>query len=509
MQRELTLVGSSVFAESEPTVAIIGPSTESLNRAKNIDSPLPKLFSITDEDKFPGVNSSTSVVRPLQTESCFAAPSALEAIPHVVAQVIKHWGTRELNTFIHQILLDTRDGSRQGFPIAAAQELMFLAEINLLVRALDTAPLLQITVDESCELIARGDQAALGHATAATDIWATHYSLREKSRAFHPSPLSRNFQAHPHNGTAHSRLHGKAQHPAPHRPSPQPSALLNESPPVPPSVRVDLTTPKPLRPENGATETGDIMEWGFFQCIAKELGCLKLKRLVLSNLGNSEKCNWLAAAIRFSKNRCHIAQVVLHVDLLSAPDWQLSQAMSAGLDQLVVNFNMASGKWCTAAEKLTQTDPDYFQSRLERLIKMRDVLAEKTGHQCLISVVETGRRHGHFLHQIFAGLSRQAGVEPFQWQPILWSTPRYKDEMRAAEPCHCWAPFIEAHIRTNGHLVACAQDYSGYSFAADLKQVTFVEAWLSHSFRKTRQRVLLGEKPGRLCEICHHRVATP
>lgn len=506
MQRELTFVRPPAFAEPKPKLEIVEPSTQSTSQG-GLDSPLPQLFSINDENEFLGSDLPASVIRLPSTESCVAVPSALEAMPHVATQLIKHWGTREINTFIHQILLDTRDGSRQGFPVAAAQELMFLAEINLLVRAIDAAPLLQITVDDACELIARGDQAALGHATSATDIWATHYSLREKSRVFHPSPLSRTFQHHPHNGTAHSRLHGKPQHLAQHRPQAKRSALLNESPPVPPSVRVDLTAPKPLRADNGATEGGDLMEWGFFQCIAKELGGLKLNRLVLSNLGDGEKCNWLAAAIRFSKNRCHIPQVVLHVDLLSAPDWQLSQALSAGLNHLVINFNMASGKWCTRAEKQTETEPDYFHSRVRRLIQMRDEMAEKTGHHVLISVVETGRRLGHHLHQTFAELSQQTGTTPFQWQPLLWSTPKYKDEMQAADPCHCWAPFIEAHIRTNGHLVACAQDYSGYSFAADLKQVTFIEAWLSHSFRKTRQRVLVGEKPGRLCEICHHRVA--
>jgi hypothetical protein len=71
--------------------------------------------------------------------------------------------------------------------------------------------------------------------------------------------------------------------------------------------------------------------------------------------------------------------------------------------------------------------------------------------------------------------------------------------------CHCLSPFIEAHVRTNGHLVACALDHSGYSFTADLTHTTFTDAWKSQPFRMVRQRVARGEKAGRLCEICPHQ----
>lgn len=467
----------------------------------------PELFLFDADVESIDENSITDNAAPPEVPVAIVTkPSALEAMPHLVKRIIGKWRSRELNTMVHHILLDTRDGARQGFPPEAVQELMFLAELNLIARACEAAPLLQISLSEACTLVAKGDQAALGLSSLSLDVWGGHAPEREKSRNFHASPLARNF--HPplnQNGT-HSSTHGKTQHLTHNKQHSQLAAILNQTPPIPPSVRIDLTTPKALRPGPGSDDgENTIMDWGFFRCIAKELGELKIKRLVLSSLGDSAKCDWLPAAIRFSKTRCNIPEVVLHCDILSAPEQQLASTMTAGLNQLVINFNMASGKWAANAEALTHSDPGHFRKLIERLIKVRNEIAASTNNFCAISVVEIGRSQGHHLHQAFRELSQLVGILPFRWDSRSLSPEIPKHEKLDTGSCRCWAPFIEAHIRTNGHLVACALDHSGYSFAADLKEITFSDAWLGQTFKDTRQRVLSGEKPGRLCDICHHR----
>lgn len=133
-------------------------------------TPLPEIcFDALDDDP----NSAPPLPEggPIRLE---AAPAAIEAMPHLVEKVTRLWGTRDLNTLLHGILLDSRDGGRKGFPIDAANELMLLAKINLIIRAEAARPLLGVSFAEACAMIARGDQAALGHPEFVHDSWGVH-----------------------------------------------------------------------------------------------------------------------------------------------------------------------------------------------------------------------------------------------------------------------------------------------------------------------------------------------
>jgi len=419
------------------------------------------------------------------------AVSAIEAMPHLAHQITRLWKTRELNTLIHEVLLDSRDGSRKGFPREVATELMFLAKMNVIMRASETAPVLGITVSEACRLIEKGDHAALGHARPAADIWGAC----DRSRLA-PTTSATTQPSDPlvfHGGKSHKHAPVSTAALA---------ADLQEAPPIPQSVCIDLTATRTLRHEKKHPESddGDVMEKGFFRCITRELGTLKIPQLMLSDLGTGRRCSWLPSAISFAKTHSHFQTVVLHIDPLSALEPLLVLAIASGLDHLVININLASGKWRTAAEALAKSDPEYFNKQVRRLIASRDELTAKTGHHCLISVNQINHKSVYHLSQTFVRLAREPGLVPF----------RHISEGKRHENtgnCHCWSPFIEAHIRTNGHLVACAQDHSGYSFTADLKETTFTEAWHSQIFRNTRQRVIQGDRPGRLCEICPHHAA--
>ena len=62
--------------------------------------------------------------------------SALEKMPHLTERVCLLWGQGEFETYVNRLIMDSRDGSRQGLPWEAAQELLFLAELSLAKRAL-------------------------------------------------------------------------------------------------------------------------------------------------------------------------------------------------------------------------------------------------------------------------------------------------------------------------------------------------------------------------------------
>lgn len=84
--------------------------------------------------------------------------SAIERFPHVVNRICGSWGTHELDGYITHLMTDTRDGQRKGFPAEVTAELLFLAEVNKLIRAIDLARKLQIPLREAYQKIDKQDR---------------------------------------------------------------------------------------------------------------------------------------------------------------------------------------------------------------------------------------------------------------------------------------------------------------------------------------------------------------
>lgn len=426
-----------------------------------------------------------------------AVSTALKNMPHLLKKIQGMWKTRDLNTFISGLFLDSRDGERAGFPIEVARELFSLAQLNLQIRAKDAASSLSISQEDAIELISRGDQLALGHASSTDDIWSLNVSKRKDTTG------SQN------NAAVDRNLAPKSGHGSPsgiRAPTAKLYPFLKDTPPLPPSVRLDITTPTALRSARSGPEQGSMMDKGMFRCLAKELSYLEIGKIILSSLGDSSQCDWLAAAIRFTKIHCKFRKVILHVDLLTAPEQLMQQCIKEGVDHLVIYLNQASGKWRARAKEIAATDPDHFHREIRHLLQFRDKFEAHSHHRCSLSVATTSRRGTHAQGTLFSRLSEIPGL--VKYREITLPEGISALDAQARGRCHCLAPFIEAHVRTNGHMVACSQDHSGYSLIADLSQTTFTDAWLSQAFRMTRQRVADGERAGRLCEICPHQIAT-
>ena len=65
------------------------------------------------------------------TESC-----ALEKLPHLTKKLCLLWEYPEFDSFCAHLLMDSRDGTRQGLPWEVAEEILFLADFRVTKRAL-------------------------------------------------------------------------------------------------------------------------------------------------------------------------------------------------------------------------------------------------------------------------------------------------------------------------------------------------------------------------------------
>jgi hypothetical protein len=61
---------------------------------------------------------------------------ALEKLPHITKRVCLLWGHPEFDAFTSHLLMDSRDGKRQGLPWDVAEEILFLAELRVVKRAI-------------------------------------------------------------------------------------------------------------------------------------------------------------------------------------------------------------------------------------------------------------------------------------------------------------------------------------------------------------------------------------
>lgn len=58
-------------------------------------------------------------------------PAALEQkFPQMLNKIVELWNSPELDPYLEQLMLDTRDHQRQGFPPEVATDIMRLSRIN-------------------------------------------------------------------------------------------------------------------------------------------------------------------------------------------------------------------------------------------------------------------------------------------------------------------------------------------------------------------------------------------
>ncbi len=107
--------------------------------------------------------------------------SELERLsPRIADKICSLWKSHEVESFIASLLMDSRDGARQGFSWEVAQELLFLTDISVAKRAMVAAeatgmPYRQVyqAMRNNADEAAKNTQLAWGTPAVSADARST------------------------------------------------------------------------------------------------------------------------------------------------------------------------------------------------------------------------------------------------------------------------------------------------------------------------------------------------
>jgi hypothetical protein len=125
----------------------------------------------TSYDTKAALMGSPNTTSALRSDAC-----GLERLPHLANKVCLLWGQPECDAYINRLIMDSRDGSRQGLPWEAAMELLFLAELSVAKRALAASTVTGVPFAQMFERC-RAQACA-----PDTDLWADPAPGTKRSR---------------------------------------------------------------------------------------------------------------------------------------------------------------------------------------------------------------------------------------------------------------------------------------------------------------------------------------
>jgi Radical SAM superfamily/Iron-sulfur cluster-binding domain len=278
-----------------------------------------------------------------------------------------------------------------------------------------------------------------------------------------------------------------------------PAAYRSETPPIPRSVKIELTarcdfncffcaTAKKLR------HRADI-EQNFYNRIVREMREAGVEELGVFYLGESFLCHWLPEAIRYAKQECGYPYVFLTTNGRLATRERVTACMEAGLDSLKFSFNNADAE---QFESVTRVPGREFATVVENIKAAR--LARDAGHLRCGLYASSIRYNGDQLKRMETAVAEILPyVDEHYWLPLygqagltagaggtvpVAGNPGRLEAMR--EPIPCWSIFTEGHVTYDGRLSACCFDHDGRFTMGDLTTTPFVKAWKSAPFQSLR-----------------------
>jgi len=107
--------------------------------------------------------------------------AAIESMGHLKQKICQLWGSPELDVFISHLIMDSRDGQRQGLPMQVGAELLFLAQTNKIIRAVALMSQLNINLKEAYKVVDEGDQNRLQADAFDNPLVSRDTIVREKN----------------------------------------------------------------------------------------------------------------------------------------------------------------------------------------------------------------------------------------------------------------------------------------------------------------------------------------
>jgi radical SAM protein with 4Fe4S-binding SPASM domain len=297
-----------------------------------------------------------------------------------------------------------------------------------------------------------------------------------------------------------------------------PKGRLLEAPPVPRSVKIELTAKCNYKCKYCSIgyrkEKPQDMEWSLFTDIAGRLKDLGVEEVGVFYVGESfVNPQLLVKAIKYLKD-LKFSYVFLTSNASLADPEHVRACMSAGLDSL---------KWsCNAADdaqfkELMGVSAKLYQKAKDNIKAAWIIRSEgyKTGLFASSILYNDGqpRRAIKFLENHVYPY-----VDQFYWLPLYTAGGQAKNVQRElgfhpiagntgrlanpADPLPCWTLFTEAHIMADGRMTGCCLDSNGKWVMGDLKKQKFMEIWHSEEFRNLRKAHLKKNVLGTVCQEC-------
>lgn len=296
-------------------------------------------------------------------------------------------------------------------------------------------------------------------------------------------------------------------------------ARASEAPPVPRSVKIELTARCDFKcffcASHMRLRDKQDIDWDFFTRLVREMRDEGVEELGLFYLGESFLVPWLEEAVAYAKRECGYPYVFLTTNGRMATPDRVRACMAAGLDSLKFSFNFADAEQFREVTGIKASTYPRIVEHVRAARAARDEVERTTGHRCglyassilydgeqqrrMEAAVEAVRPYvdEHYYLPLYGQAGLTAGAKG--------TRPTAGNQGRVGalrKPLPCWSLFTEGHVTFDGRLCACCFDHDGRFDMGDLTRMSFMEAWHSEPFRQLRAANLREDVRGTVCEQC-------
>lgn len=210
---------------------------------------------------------------------------------------------------------------------------------------------------------------------------------------------------------------------------------------------------------------------------------------------------YLAERIRFAVERGYTYTYVTTNGGVADHD-SLKRVLDAGLSSLKFSINAG-----TPRSYLTVHGRDDFEKVLDNLRFAAEYNAERLNGKLILSVSSVNSIYSEGETDVLRAL-----VEPYVNELVIYGMndqSGYRNNRKIVgsvesrrRKAPCAMVFNRIHIKAEGYLSACCEDYMNYLVVADLGKTKLEDAWNSSLFVELRRRHLEGTLKGTMCHYC-------
>jgi radical SAM protein with 4Fe4S-binding SPASM domain len=296
-----------------------------------------------------------------------------------------------------------------------------------------------------------------------------------------------------------------------------PPEYLSETPPVPKSVKIEISSRCNYRCSYCALKTrkgvAPDMDFDFFKRISTEMRDIGINEFGVFYIGEPfTNPGLLVDCITFLKRDLKVPYVFLTTNGSLANGTKVKAVMKAGLDSLKYSVNFSDAEQFRSMSGVK--DEGQFHSSLKSIKVAREIRDSfKYGTKIYASSImydpDQERRMKPLLKEHVLPY-----VDEHYWLPLFNDTAAFPNRPKSerignvagyhdpVDPLPCWAVFTAAHVLVDGRLTACCHDATGQWAMGDLRKQSFMEAWHSEEYRVLRNAHLRKDVSGTRCVKC-------